>query len=142
MKPWLKKERWLFTHVLFRLWRKLAKMKLSTLQNWFYPHTQLKKVRLIEYCFQNSDPERTEIWLGESLKLTLIMSLNANNPLCGDFSFGVISKTTSQENKRGKRARFIKHTSCTIKETFCCKKLYILQFMKYVLKFASQKVLV
>lgn len=127
MKPWLKKETWLFTHVLFRLWRKLAKMKLLTLPNSFSLHTQLKKVRLIQYCFQNSDPERTEIWLRESLKLTLIMSLNANNPLCGDFSFGVISKTTSQENKRGKRARFIKHTSCTIKETLCYEKTIYLR---------------
>ena len=67
-----KKEGWLFAHVLFRLWRKLSKMKLSKLQNWFSLHMQLKKVRLIKCCFQNSDPERTETWLRESLKLPLM----------------------------------------------------------------------
>ena len=75
-----KKEGWLFAHVLFRLWRKLSKMKLSKLQNWFSLHMQLKKVRLIKCCFQNSDPERTETWLRESLKLTLIMSLRCKQP--------------------------------------------------------------
>jgi len=38
-------------------------------QNWFFSHTQLEKAGLTEYFFQNSDPEKLEIFLGEILKL-------------------------------------------------------------------------
>ena len=44
-------------------------MKLLKFQNWLFLHVQLEKAGLMEYFFQNSDPEKLEIFLGEILKL-------------------------------------------------------------------------
>ena len=56
--------------IFFRLWRKISEDEPpSKFQNWFFSHMQLEKAGLMEYFFQNSDPEKLEIFLGEILKL-------------------------------------------------------------------------
>ena len=57
--------------IFFRLKRKIGYDETPLkFQNWFFLHMHLEKAGLMEYFFQNPDPEKIKIFLGEILKLT------------------------------------------------------------------------